>query len=156
MLLKAAKKNKSFFQSVTKLWEEKRLLGIKVAFLLIVMIELSESILLCSQDPLLTKELYGPLRDSGHRVEISEHAAEAIKCILGKNYLAVILDSRDVGLNVIEAAAIIKSLSPEIYILIIGEHDNASDVYSMKKPEDLERLLEFVNKLSCMKVKATS
>jgi DNA-binding NtrC family response regulator len=120
------------------------------------MIKTSENILLCSQDPLLTKELYGPLRDSGYLVEISEHAAEAIKCMLGKHYLAVILDSRDVGLNVIEAVTIIKSLSPEIYILMIGEHDNVSDVYSVKKPEDLERLLEFITKLSFLKVKATS
>jgi DNA-binding NtrC family response regulator len=120
------------------------------------MIEIFDSILLCSQDPLLTKELYGPLRDSGYSVEISEHAAEAIKCILGKHYLAVILDSRDVGLNVIEAAAIITSLCPDVYILMIGEHDNASDVYSMKKPEDLERLLEFISMLSCLKVKARS
>lgn len=118
------------------------------------MIEISDNILLCSQDPLLTKELYGPLRDSGCRVEIREHAAEAIKCLLVKHYLAVILDSRDVGLNVIEAATIIKSLSPDIYILIIGEHDNAADVYSVKRPEGLERLVEFINNLSCLKVTA--
>jgi len=138
------------------LWEEKRLLGTKVAVLFIVTTQISESILLCSQDPLLTKELYGPLSDFGYMVEIKEHAAEAIKCILGKSYLVVILDSRDVGLNVIEAANIIKSLSPDIYILMIGEHDNASDAYSVKKPEDLERLLEFISKLSCLKVKAKS
>ncbi|HKN19008.1 MAG TPA: hypothetical protein VJW95_04360 [Dissulfurispiraceae bacterium] len=119
-----------------------------------MMIEISDSILLCSQNPLLTKELYGPLRDSGYQVEITEHAAEAIKCILGKHYLAVILDSRDVGLNVIEAATIIRSLNPDIYILIFGEYNNDSDAYSVKRPEDLDRLLEFVNKLSCLKVKA--
>ena len=132
------------------------MLGIKVALLPIVMIQISESILLCSQDPLLTKQLYGPLSDFGYMVEIREHAAEAIKCILGKHYLVVILDSRDVGLNVIEAATIIKSLSPEIYILVIGELDNDSDAYSVKNPEDLDRLLEFVSKLSCLKVKARS
>ncbi len=120
------------------------------------MIQISESILLCSQDPLLTKQLYGPLSDFGYMVEIREHAAEAIKCILAKHYLVVILDSRDVGLNVIEAATIIKSLSPEIYILVLGEHDNDSDAYSVKNPEDLDRLLEFVSKLSCLKVKAGS
>ncbi len=118
------------------------------------MVEISDNILLCSQDPLLTKELYGPLRDSGCGVEISEHPAEAIKCILGKHYLAVILDSRDVGLNVIEAATIIKSLSPDIYIFIIGEHDSAADVFSVKRPEDLGRLIEFINNLSILKVRS--
>jgi DNA-binding NtrC family response regulator len=120
------------------------------------MIEFSEDILLCSQNPLLTKQLYGPLRDSGRRVEISEHAAEAIRCVLGKHYLAVILDSRDVGLNVIEAADIIKSLSPDIYIFIIGEHDSAADGYSVKRPEDLERLVEFINNLSSPKMATRS
>ena len=123
---------------------------------LYVMIDSYNDILLCSQHPLLTRELYGPLRDSGRRVEIIEHAAEAIKCILEKRYLAVILDSRDVGLNVIEAAAIIRSLSPDIHILIIGEHGDDSDEYSVKGPEDLDRLLEFVNKLSCLTLKARS
>jgi len=129
--------------------------GTKVATITIMTAQISESILLCSHDPLLTKQLYGPLSDFGYMVEISEHAAEAIKCILGKRYLVVILDARDVGLNVIEAATIIKSLSPDIYILIIGEYDNASEAYSVKKPEDLERLLEFISKLSCLKVKAS-
>jgi len=121
-----------------------------------MLIEISGNILLCSQNPLLTKELYGPLRDSGYRVEISEHAAEAIKCILGKHYLAVILDSSDVGLNVIEAVNIIKSLSPDIYIFVVGEHDNTADVYSVKRPEDLERLVEFINNLPSLKVTARS
>lgn len=142
------------FQCFTKLSEEKRLLGIKVALKIYMMIEAADNILLCSQNPLLTKELYGPLRDSGCRVEISEHAAEAIKCILGKHYLAVILDSRDVGLNVIEAVTIIKSLSPDIYIFIIGEHDSTADVYSVKRPEDLERLVEFINNLPSLKARS--
>jgi DNA-binding NtrC family response regulator len=120
------------------------------------MAEISNDILLCSQNPLLTKRLYGPLRDCGYRIEITEHTADAIKCVLVNNYLAVILDSTDVGLNVIEASAIIKNLNPDIRIFIIGDQGNIADVYSMTAFEDLDYLIECINNFSLLKVHAGS
>ncbi|MFO0753047.1 MAG: hypothetical protein U0411_06970 [Thermodesulfovibrionales bacterium] len=115
------------------------------------MVECLKSILLCSQDPLLTKELYGPLRDSGYQVETSEHTAEAVKRVLDRLYLAVILDSRDVGLNATEAATIIKNLNPDIIIIIIGGYGSGGDVAIVKRPEEVDQLVDFINTLSVLK-----
>ncbi|MBZ0155220.1 MAG: hypothetical protein K8I29_03275 [Alphaproteobacteria bacterium] len=117
------------------------------------MFEYQKNILLCSQDPLLTKGLYGPLRDSGYQVETSEHTAEAVKCVLDRLYLAVILDSRDVGLNVTEAATIIKDLNPEVFIIIIGGYGYGSggDFSIVKSPEDVDQLVDVINTLSTLK-----
>ncbi|MCC6346468.1 MAG: hypothetical protein IT388_04705 [Nitrospirales bacterium] len=115
------------------------------------MTECQKSILLCSQDPLLTKGLYGPLRDSGYQVETSEHTAEAVKCVLDRLYLAVILDSRDVGLNAAEAATIIKDLHPEVFVIIIGGYVSGGDFSLVKSPEDVDQLVDFINTLSVLK-----
>jgi DNA-binding NtrC family response regulator len=110
--------------------------------------EAPKSILLCSQDTLFVKGLYGPLRDEGYAVSTIEHPAEAVKCVLGEPYLCVILDSRDIGLDASDAAAIIKNIRPDIYIIVIGKDEGAGNFYFVREPYAIDQLKELINELS--------
>lgn len=109
----------------------------------------SESrILICSQDTLFIKGIYAPLRDTGFQVETVEHPNEAVQCVLGAPYLAVILDSRDIGLNAGDAASIIKTLRPDTRIVIIGADIVPRDVYTFERTDAIDRIKEFFRGLS--------
>ncbi|HEX8949447.1 MAG TPA: hypothetical protein VF790_10825 [Dissulfurispiraceae bacterium] len=110
-----------------------------------------KNILLCSQDPMLVKGLYGPLRDAGYTVETSEHPADAIKCVLNTPYLSVILDSRDIGIPAADAAAIIKTIRPETYIVVVGKNVSGGDLHMMIQPDAIDKLRELMNDISTLR-----
>ena len=97
-------------------------------------------ILICSQDPIFVKGLYGPLRDSGYEVETGEHPNDAVRSVIHAPYLAVILDSTDFGLNVADAAAIIRNVRPDIFIIVIGDGPDTHDLYTVKKADAVVHL----------------
>ena len=99
------------------------------------------------------KGLYGPLRDAGYQVEISEHPADAIKCIFTASYLSVILDSRDIGITATDAATIIKTIRPETYIVVIGKDVSNGDLCIMMQPDAIDQLKELIHELSLLRIK---
>ena len=107
-----------------------------------------EEILLCTHDPILVKSLYGVLRDNGHDVEIADHLALAVRMILTGHYYAVIIDGKPLGLSVEDAVQIMKTVSPEMPIIVAGGHDCGTDALSIRMPVDLEELRELINSIN--------
>jgi|GEM_PF-1023622 len=104
-----------------------------------------EEILLCTHDPILVKGLYGILRDKGCGVEIADHLALAIQMILKKHYYFAIIDGKPFGLSVEDAVEIMKTVSPEMPIIVVGDPKCGTDALSIKMPVDLEELRELIN-----------
>lgn len=107
-------------------------------------------IILCTHDPILVKSLYGLLRDEGHDVEIADHLSLAVQMVLKQEYSAVIMDARTFGLSAAEAVRIIKVVSPEVQVVLIGSDDHETGVFCMKGPADLEELKHVVHALQGM------
>ena len=104
-----------------------------------------EEILLCTHDPILVKSLYGILRDKGHDVEIADHLALAVQMILKSHYYAVIIDGKPFGLSVEDAVQIMRTVSPEIPIIVVGGPECETDALSVRIPVDLEKLRELIS-----------
>ena len=104
-----------------------------------------EEILLCTHDPILVKSLYGILRDKGHDVEIADHLALAIQMILKNHYYAVIIDGKPFGLSVEDAVQIMKTVSPEMPIIVVGGPERETDALSVRMPVDLEEFRDVLN-----------
>jgi DNA-binding NtrC family response regulator len=95
-------------------------------------------VLLCSQNPILIRNLYGILRDEGHGVEIAEHPALAVQMALGRTYAAIIFDSDPFGLSVTDAIKIIKRFHPHILVIFVGYDRLEADSENVRVPADLE------------------
>lgn len=97
--------------------------------------------LLCSNNQLLAKSLYGMLRDEGYSVETADHPATAVQMVLRKEYTTLIIDFEPFGLSVDDAVRIIRTIRPEIIVLFIGndvgDDANAIDGLSIEAPVDL-------------------
>ncbi len=106
-----------------------------------------DEILLCSHDPILVKSLYGVLRDEGHNVEVADHLALAVQMILKSHYYAVIIDGKPFGLSVEDAVQIMKTVSPEMPIILMGGHEVEADTLSIGLPVDLEELRELITSM---------
>lgn len=106
-------------------------------------------ILLCTHDPMLIKGLYGVMRDMGFDVDISDHPAGAVRAIMNSSYHTLIMDSRAFGLSADEASRIIREISPEIRIIIIGDRGHETDLSTIKVPLDLQALGELLNASGC-------
>jgi DNA-binding NtrC family response regulator len=107
-----------------------------------------EEILLCTHDPILVKSLYGVLRDNGHDVEIADHLALAVQMILKNHYYATIIDGKPFGLSVEDAVQIMKTVSPEMPIIVVGGSERGADALSIRMPVDLEELRELLNSIN--------
>lgn len=111
------------------------------------------NILLCSQEPLLVKEIYGLLRDEGFEVDTVEYIADSVRWYLIKSYDAVILDTRNVGLNALEAASIMKNVFPDTPIFLIGDEHNRKDfyiregIYVIDTPVELDRFIHIFKEI---------
>jgi DNA-binding response OmpR family regulator len=102
-------------------------------------------ILLCTHDPILVKSLYGVLRDRGHSVEIADHLALAVQMTLKSHYYAVIIDGKPFGLSVEDAVQIMKTVSPEMPIIVMGGREDEADTLSIRMPVDLEELRDLLH-----------
>ncbi len=104
------------------------------------MVSFDTDILLCSQDQLFVKSIYGPLRDCGYIVDITEHPSEAVRCVMSKRYLSVILDSRDFGISVVDAVDIMKSIQPDIRAIFVGLKKSDFDLETFDSLEAVDYL----------------
>lgn len=78
------------------------------------------------------------LRDDGNDVEIADHPSQAVQMVLKKKYAKIIIDSEPFGLSVEDAIKIIKTVSPEIVVIIVGYAGPDYAVVGIKEPLDLE------------------
>jgi DNA-binding response OmpR family regulator len=107
-----------------------------------------KDILICTHDPMLVKNLYGILRDQGCDVETADHCALAVQMALAREYDAVIIDSESFGLPVEDAATIIKTISPDTGIMIVGPAENDTDVVTLTIPVDLEEFKQTIIRMT--------
>lgn len=102
-------------------------------------------ILLCSHNPLLIKNLYGIIRDEGYAVEIVDHPTLAVQKFMQKNYAFIIFDSGSFGLTAGEAVQIIRSLSSDIPILILGSTECSVSAEGLPIPLNLEEFKQSIH-----------
>ncbi|TAN41403.1 MAG: hypothetical protein EPN22_15490 [Nitrospirae bacterium] len=112
------------------------------------MVDAIKRILLCSQHPIFIKGVYGALRDAGYQIETSEHPAGAVRSVFDSSYSVVILDSRDIGLNASDAAMIIRTVRPDIPVVLIGTSAVADGLYSVENPDEVDRIKEIISSIS--------
>jgi DNA-binding NtrC family response regulator len=111
------------------------------------------NILLCSQEPLLIKEVYGLLRDQGFEVDTVEYIADSVRWFLIKEYGAVILDTRNVGLNALEAVYIMKNVFSETPIFMIGDEQEGKGtyvrdgIYKIDVPVEIDRFIQIFKEI---------
>jgi len=104
-------------------------------------------ILLCMQNPMLIKGLYGILRDEGYNVSLSEYPAHAVQQIIKNSYEAVIIDSQAFGMPAEDAVKVIKAIAPDIRVILVGYPEDETDSLSLKVPIDLEKLRDLVHSM---------
>jgi CheY-like chemotaxis protein len=104
-----------------------------------------KTILICSQDPIFIKGLYGPLRDAGYEIEINEHPNEAVRSVLQTDYFVVVMDSGDFGLSTADASAIIKSIRPDIHIILMADMPDERDMHTVKRTDALAHIRTFLS-----------
>ncbi len=103
-----------------------------------------DDLLLCSNDPILIKGLYGVLRDNGYKVEVVNHSAHAVKKTFKNKYSVIIIESESIGLSAEEAAQIIKSFHPDVPIIIAGDAKYSSNAMIVKRPIDFEEIKQLI------------
>lgn len=104
-----------------------------------------DNILLCAHNPISVKNLYGILRDEGLSVETADHPALAVRMVLEGDYRAVIIDAQPFGLSVADATKIIKSISPETAVILVGCDEDDQDGLGINVPMDLSELRSLVH-----------
>lgn len=102
------------------------------------------ALLLCSNNPLLVKSLYGVLRDDGHSVTLTEHATSAVRMSFKDRFGAIIIDSNSIGLSAAEAAQIIRGNQPDMPVIILGNASYFSDGLMVEMPVDLEKFKDYI------------
>lgn len=105
-------------------------------------------ILLCSSNPLLTRSLYGMLRDEGYAVEDVEHPALAVRKVLDGVYDFTIIDAEPFGLSAEDAAQVIKAIAPGMPILCIGGGAGCDHLQLIKIPADLAAIRELIQMIA--------
>jgi CheY-like chemotaxis protein len=104
-----------------------------------------EQILLCSNNPIFIKSLYGVLWDAGLHADIADHHSLAITMVLNRRYLAIIIDAAQLGLAAEEIIRIIKGILPDIPIIVAGCDVSSDGAFSLKAPVDLEEFKEVIH-----------
>ena len=102
-------------------------------------------ILLCAHNPISVRNVYGILRDEGFEVETAEHPALAVRMVLQQSYDAVIIDAQPFGLSTRDATKIIKTVSPETTVILLGCSDEDQDGLGINMPMDLAELKNLVH-----------
>jgi len=106
------------------------------------------NLLLCTHNPMMIKNFYGILRDDGFTVEIADHPALAVQMVFKDNYIAVIIDSESFGLSAEEAVRIMRSISPDMPVVVAGNDIYSGGVLSVRTPVDLEEFKEVIHALT--------
>ncbi len=96
---------------------------------------------------MLIKGLYGILRDDGHNVDLSDYPAHAVQQIIKNSYEAIIIDSQAFGMPAEDAVKVIKTIAPDIRVILAGYPEDETDSLSIKSPIDLEKLRALVHSM---------
>ena len=104
-----------------------------------------KSILLCSSNPMLVKNLYGTLRDEGYSVEVVEHPSLAVQKVLQGTYDLTIIDAEPFGLPAADAARIVAAIAPGMRILCLGGEDGPDHLPTLRVPADLDAIKEMIH-----------
>ena len=96
---------------------------------------------------MLIKGLYGILRDEGYNVDLSDYPAHAVQQIIKNSYGAVIIDSQAFGMPAEDAIKVIKTIAPDIRVILVGYPEDETDSLSIKVPIDLEKLRNLVHSM---------
>jgi len=105
-------------------------------------------ILICTHNPLLMKSCYGLLRDEGYGIEVVEQPSAVIQRAPKEDYAAVIIDSESFGLSIQEIVGILRTIVPDMPVLVIGDHACAEGALSVKTPLDLEEFREVFHSMN--------
>ena len=104
-------------------------------------------ILLCSSDPLLTKNLYGVLRDEGYAVETVEHPSHAVQAVMRGTFDAMVIDSEPFGMSAEDAAKVVRTIEPALPILFVGRERDA-DAPGGRTQLDLESIKRTIHSIA--------
>jgi DNA-binding NtrC family response regulator len=107
-----------------------------------------KKIILCSSNPLLTKNVYCVLRDEGHTVDMVEHPALAVKKVLWGTFDLVIVDAEPFGMSAQEAAEVIRSVAPGMPVVIMGGEGEKDFGDSVEAPLDLEEFRRTIQSIA--------
>ncbi len=105
-------------------------------------------ILLCSNNPILIKSIYGILRDEGCYVEVADHPADAVQMVFKNRYSAVIMGAEPFGLSVGDAVRIMKTVQPDMIVIFVGFDKLGIDVLNIDVPVDLEEFKEMIRDIT--------
>lgn len=97
------------------------------------------TVLLCSENPLFIKSLYGMLRSDGYEVETVDRKAGAVQMSLERDYAAVVMDSAGVGLSAEDAARIIAG-EAHTQTILVGAGAASAGALVVEEPFDVERV----------------
>lgn len=108
---------------------------------------MNEEVLFCTHNPILIKSLYGILIEEGYHVEIVDHPALAVQRLLSRVYKALIIDSKPFGLSVEDAIQIIKTISPDMAVIVVGYPEQDTHTLNIKLPIDLAEFKEAIRSI---------
>ena len=98
----------------------------------------------------MTKSLYSILRDDGYSVEVADHPSDAVQMVFKKEYNAMIIDPEPFGLSVDDAIKIIKTILPDILVIVLGYDKLGTEALSIDAPIDLEEFKKVVRSMNPM------
>lgn len=104
-----------------------------------------KNVLLCSSNPLLTKNLYGILREQGYSVDTVEHPSYAVRYVLFGLYDLLIIDAEPFGMQAEDAAEVVRMVAPDLPVLVLGETNGQSCLPALGTPVDLEKFTRLVH-----------
>ncbi|HWR72980.1 MAG TPA: hypothetical protein VN604_07405 [Nitrospirota bacterium] len=108
-----------------------------------------KNVLLCSSNPLLTKNLYGILREQGCSVDIVEHPSHAVRHVLFGLCDLLIIDAEPFGMQSGEAVEIVRSVAPDLHVLLLGETGGQrAGLPALSTPVDLEKFTQLIHRFA--------
>ncbi|MBI5640183.1 MAG: hypothetical protein HZA17_07155 [Nitrospirae bacterium] len=105
-------------------------------------------ILFCTHNPMLIKNLYGIMRDEGYSVDIADHPAVAVRMALERKYSVAVMDAEPFGLSAEDAVRILKAVSPDITVIMVGYPEHVSDATGIRLPADPGEVRRLIHGLS--------
>ncbi len=104
-----------------------------------------KNVLLCSSNPLLTKNLYSILRELGYSVDTVEHPSHAVRYVLFGLCDLLIIDAEPFGMQAEDAAEVVRAVSPDLPVLVLGETNGQTRLPSLETPVDLEKFTRLIH-----------
>lgn len=81
-------------------------------------------------------------------METADHPALAVRMVLQQSYDAVIMAAQPFGLSMRDATKIIKTVSPETTVILVGCSEEDQDDLGINMPMDLAELKDLVHNVT--------